>query len=704
MHCSSVDENVDAAISETVHSTPPFTPPIPAAGTGERDKEQERDGADRASTESPRHWYEDYLSPPKKARRPQDQDHKNDDDVAFVEGENEVSRTLFSPRISSPKIFEKGSAAKSIASIVQGRAPIEAHRLPRELDFDTLMRSSYSPPPKNVNILQLSRRIELTASDDASDALSQKSDHSKNASSKVGKLIKESRVVSPDVSCIVDGTKETYAGWLDSDSCDNVVDDYSEALSRKSVKSRNDSSPAGTLAKEPKVVSPDLSCVIDRAKEGDEGGLDSDLIGDVTASIESADNRGSPDSCVEPEVSSIMGWSIWRDTSSGDVTKTGAPTNLLSNSPDDIIKDAVSKSKAPASPERVAGTESSKKLSNRETGATSSPSKCVRNFPPCLELKLGYPVNTSYDYDLYADDTRGRDFANRNARIINDVNLSMEVEKDSANAKYGELLVMEDKLDVPVVDTAVSGQLVIRSNARIKSLGEDGCESDKNRSSPSAATVDKVVDDSSDDLVIKRENKPNPETMYTKADAMFHMNVKEEVELNTAQESGVSAEFATVKVENSAVTFDQIRLGNKSQEIDGVVRGSVTSEVDRFPVGFLEELVERTTGFKAPSKTAKSDDFSSMLARRALEVAGQLPLRYAAKRDDFASSLAKSISKVETWRVSPNRAHVKGSIRLTKAGAKTPKGVVLIPCQSSRSTPGSSHTGETSDGFLSDYW
>ena len=207
---------------------------------------------------------------------------------------------------------------------------------------------------------------------------------------------------------------------------------------------------------------------------------------------------------------------------------------------------------------------------------------------------------------------------------------------------------------------------------------------------------------------LRRPDRNSPPSKVVESDvesaSVETADVKEEVEVNTAQESGVSAEFATVNVGNSAVTFDQILLGDKSQEIDGEVRGSVTTELDRFPVGFLEELVERTTGLKAPSKTAKSDDFSSMLARRALEVAGQLPLRYAAKRDDFASSLAKSFSKVETWRVSPDRAHVKGSTRLTQAGTKTPKSVVLTPCQSSRSTPGSSHTGETSDGFLSDYW
>ena len=726
MHVPSSDaENDDSASPETADSTPPFAPPIPAVWIREQEEEQEQNrdgGKHKAPTESLRHWYEDYLSPPKKATRPQDPDQRNNDDAAFAEEGDDISRSLFTPVTSSVKVFGEGPDANNgIASIVRGYAPREAYRLPGELDFDTPMRSAHSPPPNNVSLMRLSRHIETAFADDDSDVLSQNSGYSTNASFTADTLAKRPRVVSPDVSCIVDGD----AGRLNTDSFDDVVDDDSEAPSRKSIEATNASSTAGNLANGSIVVSPDVSCIIDGAKEddaGDAGGLDSSSCGDVTASIENDRNRGSPGSRGEPEVSSIVRClpnaskselcvSIWRDTSSGDVTRTGAPTNLSSDV--DIVKNSASKSTYITSPERSTGTALSQNFSHRETGVASSPSKFVYNFncgeSPCLELKLGYPVNTSYDStELNAANIRGQDSDNHDARIFNDKNLSIEVEKDSSNAKYGELLVIEegkhDEIDVPAVGTAVSRQLLSRLNVRIDSFGE---KPDKSESSLFAATVDTDGDDSGDNLALEIDETPNPTNIHAQAEMMFHKVVEDKVDANLAQESNVITDMAAVNVASAAVASGQIQVDNMSREIDKKMRGGVKTKGDRFPIGFLEELVERATGLKAPHKTAKRSDFSSMVARRALEVARQLPSSFAAKSDDFASSLAKRVLEAETWRASPDRAHARGGTQVAQSRTKTPKSKLLTPlpsCQSSRSTPGSSHTGEATEDFLSDYW
>jgi len=725
MHVPSSDaENDDSANPETAGSMPPFAPPIPAVWIREQEEEQEQNrdgGKHKAPTESLRHWYEDYLSPPKKATRPQDPDQRNNDDAAFAEEGDDISRSLFTPGTSSVKVFGEGPAANNgIASIVRGYAPREAYRLPGELDFDTPMRSALSPPPNNVSLLSLSRHIETAFADDDSDVLSQNSGYSTNASFTTDTLVKRPRVVSPDVSCIVDGD----AGRLNTDSFDDVVDDDSEAPSRKSIEATNASSTAGNLANGSIVVSPDVSCIIDGAKEddaGDAGGLDSNSCGDVTSSIENDRHRGSPGSCGEPEVSSIvrclpnaskseMCVSIWRDTSSGDVTRTGAPTNLSS---DDIVKNSASKSKYSTSPERSMGTALSQNFSHSETGVASSPLKFVHNFNsgeyPCLELKLGYPVNISYDStELNAANIRGQDSEDHDARIFNDKDLSMEVEKDSSNAKYGELLVIEegkhDEIDVPAVGTAVSCQLLSRLNVRIDSFGE---KPDKSESPLFAATVDTDGDDSGDNLALEIDETPNPTNIHAHAEMIFHKVVEDKVDANLAQESTVIADIVAVNVANAAVASGQIQVDNMSREIDKTVRGGVKTKGDRFPIGFLEELVERATGLKAPRKTAKRSDFSSMVARRALEVARQLPSSFAAKSDDFASSLAKRVLEVETWRASPDRGHARGGTQLAQSQTKTPKSKLLTPlppCQSSRSTPGSSRTGEATEDFLSDYW
>ena len=715
---SSDADNDDLVSPETADSTPPFAPPIPSAGIREQEEEQEknRDGSKhKARAESLRNWYEDYLSPPKKATRPQDPDQRNDDEVAFAEEGDDVSRSLFTPVTSSVKVFEEGPAAKKgIASIIRGYAPREAYRLPRELDFDTPMRSAHSPPPNNVSLLTLSRHIETAFADDDSDVLSQNSGFSTNTSFAADTLAKRSRVVSPDVSCIVDGAKD-YAGRLNTNSFDDAVDDDGEAPSRKSIESTNASSTAGKLANGSIVVSPDVSCIIDGAKEVDAGGLDSNSCGDATASIDNDRNRGSPGSCGDPEVSSIvrclpnalkseMCVSIWRDTSSGDVTGTGAPTNLSSDV--DIVKNSASKSTDSSSPERSTGTALSQKFSHRETGVASSPSKFVHNFncgeSPCLELKLGYPVNTSYDSTVIAANIRGQDSEDHDARIFNDKNLSMEVEKDSSNAEYGELLVIEDgkpdEMDVPAVGTAVPGQLLSRLNVRMVSFGK---KSDKSESSLSAATVDADGDDSGDNLVLEIDETSNPTKIHAQAEIMFHKVVEDKVGANLTQESNVITDMAAVNVANAAVASGQIQVDDMSREIDKKVCGGVNTKSGRFPIGFLEELVERATGLKAPSKTAKRSDFSSMVARRALELAGQLPSSFA------ANSLAKRISEVETWRATPDRVHARGGTQLAQSQTKTPKKKLLAPlplCQSSGSTPGSSRTGEATEDFLSDYW
>jgi hypothetical protein len=579
---------------------------------------------------------------------------------------------------SSAKVFEEG-----LASSKSYRFP------PRELDYDMPMRSKHSPPPNKVSLLTLSDHIETVFADEDSEELSQKS-VSTNALLSVETNAQRTGIAScTERPCIVFGVRGNNTSRLDPDSRDDAADDVIDALSRKCIKSTNDSSESITLGNGSRVVSSDVYRIIDGPEE------DPDSRGDTTVSIDNACDRESSGSRGEPEMPSIacgmpttsksdVGSSIWRDGSSGDMTKTGVITNLSPDEPffscafDDIVNIVATKNEAPTSLERVMGIALPEKLRDYKTGANSGQSKFVRGFNyweyPCLELKVGHPVNASYDStDYIANSTL---FPNCDERIMNDSNLSREVEHDSADAKYGELLVVEDgkndELNLLVVETAVSCQL-LKSNEHINSIGEND-EYDRNQSSFYAATIDKIFMDS--DL-----NDNMAQLIRSQANMMCDKAVVTDFE----QQLDINTAVAAVNTTNSAEHSEDV---NKC--------GDVTTDAKRFPTGFLEELVERATGLMAPSKTGKSNEASKV---------GQLPSRFSANTADFTTSVAMRASEVEGWKASPDRLHGgESSTQLTHSVTNTPK-IMLIPLpQSSRSTPGSSFTGETIDEFLSDYW
>ena len=108
------------------------------------------------------------------------------------------------------------------------------------------------------------------------------------------------------------------------------------------------------------------------------------------------------------------------------------------------------------------------------------------------------------------------------------------------------------------------------------------------------------------------------------------------------------------------------------------------------------EACERATGLMTPSKTGQGDEASE---------ADQLPSGYLANTADFACSVAMRSSEVGCQEALPDLLHGgESSTQLTHSVTNTPK-IMLTPLpRSSRSTPGSSFTGETNNAFLSDYW
>ena len=172
-----------------------------------------------------RHWYEDFLSPPK---TPPKKTSRLAESIAVdeEEGNDIIASTLYSPMRFSTNILEEeedeGPKARMSRTTYIYPIPIsEAYHLPREL-FDTPTRvPECSPRPMNVTALQLSRMIESTTApftddDEESDVyLSRTFDTTKESSN-----VQEphtTRIVSPDVSCIIDGTRDNdYANGIDN--------------------------------------------------------------------------------------------------------------------------------------------------------------------------------------------------------------------------------------------------------------------------------------------------------------------------------------------------------------------------------------------------------------------------------------------------------------------------------------------------------
>ena len=154
---------------ETLHLVSPFTP----LQSGVVAKDVKKDNGARADTnKSPRHWYEDFLSPPTN-----NLDNKPNDNAptkfSFT-AKNEVSRSLFSPlKVSAAvDVPKKGEEVAAVAEELPNDTNKKLYHLPRkELDFDTpIERSDFSPPPSSVNMLSLPIESEITFSSDMSES------------------------------------------------------------------------------------------------------------------------------------------------------------------------------------------------------------------------------------------------------------------------------------------------------------------------------------------------------------------------------------------------------------------------------------------------------------------------------------------------------------------------------------------------------
>jgi hypothetical protein len=212
--------NVDDDNNERSHTTVITPPPIPPV------------------EKKLRHWYEDFLSPPKS---PPKKMSRIADSVGVEDGGgNDIARTLYSPMRLSTNISEEGEEEEGqkakmsrIASIIDPIPISEAYHLPREL-FDTPTRvSECSPRPMNVTALQLSRMIESTTApftddDEESEVDLSRTFDTTNESSNVQEP-HTTRIVSPDVSCIVDN------GTRDDDDAKDGIDNVSYDVNRLNI-------------------------------------------------------------------------------------------------------------------------------------------------------------------------------------------------------------------------------------------------------------------------------------------------------------------------------------------------------------------------------------------------------------------------------------------------------------------------------------
>jgi len=148
---------------ETLHLVSPFTP-LQSAGAAAKDAKKQQDNGTRADlNKSPRHWYEDFLSPPTN-----NLDNKPNDTKFSFTAKNEVSRSLFSPLKASAAANDmpskKGEEVIAVVEELPNDTKKQLHHLPRkELDFNTpIERSDFSPPPSSVNMLSLPIESEIT--------------------------------------------------------------------------------------------------------------------------------------------------------------------------------------------------------------------------------------------------------------------------------------------------------------------------------------------------------------------------------------------------------------------------------------------------------------------------------------------------------------------------------------------------------------
>lgn len=198
-------------------------------------------------------------------------------------------------------------------------------------------------------------------------------------------------------------------------------------------------------------------------------------------------------------------------------------------------------------------------------------------------LQLGSPVNDSY----IGEDHNSINY--NDARMVNDSSLSIEVDNDSANVEYGELLDDKysqlDKLDLLTVSSAkietrsaVKIQSVIRGSSVRNVIG-----SPKGLSSSFVAYDDEVFDDEVfDDLIC------------------------DDYDQVLECKSGF---VATAEVTDVTIITDN----KESKNIDEKKLKNVT----RFPAGFLEEL--------ATTAAAKGSGSTSMIAGKGKDLVSSIP-------------------------------------------------------------------------------
>ena len=174
---SNVDDDIanksgGAGDHETLHLVTPFTPTL------------EQDPSAQARKRSPRHWYEDFLSPPTQVKHASQQSSSisngnGNDQFSLAKKEDVIARSLFSPLKSNAKNdnFDEANDNDAIADKdVYEDEGLTTHKknkttsyLPKHLNFGTPMtRSAFSPRPSSVSVLELSNNILSSTSFDES--------------------------------------------------------------------------------------------------------------------------------------------------------------------------------------------------------------------------------------------------------------------------------------------------------------------------------------------------------------------------------------------------------------------------------------------------------------------------------------------------------------------------------------------------------
>eukprot|EP00579_Thalassiosira_antarctica_P010683 CAMPEP_0201910888 /NCGR_PEP_ID=MMETSP0903-20130614/2077_1 /ASSEMBLY_ACC=CAM_ASM_000552 /TAXON_ID=420261 /ORGANISM="Thalassiosira antarctica, Strain CCMP982" /LENGTH=1124 /DNA_ID=CAMNT_0048445565 /DNA_START=41 /DNA_END=3412 /DNA_ORIENTATION=- len=681
IHSCNVTEN-GKANHETLHLITPLTPPF---------QPDTQDGADEQdSNKSPRHWYEDFLSPPANLNK---NEPRSNNDLAFAVNED-VSRSLTSPLKSSSneasvqgnevvEIQQAESNAKKMSigeDMLSNKSPI-----PRELNFDTPIRSTFSPPPNSVSIIRLSNLFECsTLFDEDSEGLSHNSQYATSA--RAEPQAKETGPKEEESVAISDTSDEasTVRQPDEPDSCCDVT------------------SPV------------DIAC-------GE---------GSCSSSDQPKDSHNDPDNALEPEAigTATLDTSLKPEEST---IETEAPKILsidlssLSTPSDDITEDFSVGSEAPPTSEcapdalvsqepNAIETEARKVLSDVESSFSTTSDDTEEDFlvkseePPASEEEV---ETESLDASIAQNLST---FAEALKNQINEVATSLqEASAHATIAQKGNLVANQ-----------------IQTEASHHDIVEEAVETE------SGDSLSTISDDLEEDFEANDETPPTPERISTHTDVERESEASGQIQVDTRtyevvvevveSESGAETEalstpekastFTDSQQEVNAVVSGQIQTDKEHHEVvkekevetegDGKINSppKITTKMERSPFGFYEELVERIAGTstRAPSPTASTSDFSTMLAQRAFDVeTGRLTSVTVAKGNDFASSLAKRAAEVETtWRASPGRASEK-----VDNSAKSPKRKILTPAgQSSKPTPESTNTGSSSGEFLSDYW